>query len=52
VIANAWFEKWSGRSRGQEDAHSFFRKGVVGDWKTALENDEIDEINAVRQKKY
>jgi LPS sulfotransferase NodH len=47
VVASASFEKWTGRSRGQEDAQSFFRKGVVGDWKTALERDEIDEINAV-----
>jgi Sulfotransferase family len=27
------FEKLADRSRGQEDAASFFRKGVVGDWR-------------------
>jgi hypothetical protein len=57
VIASASFEKWSGRSRGQEDARSFFRKGTVGDWETTLDRDEIDDINAVcgplmNQKKY
>lgn len=47
VVASASFESWSGRSPGQEDAQSFHRKGIVGDWKTALDRDEIDEINAV-----
>jgi LPS sulfotransferase NodH len=57
VVASASFENWSARARGQEDAQSFFRKGIVGDWKTALHRDEIDDINAVcgtvmRQKNY
>jgi hypothetical protein len=26
-----------GRARGQENAGSFFRKGIVGDWKTRLD---------------
>ena len=33
-IAEAYsFERQSGRRAGVEDRHSFFRKGVVGDWK-------------------
>jgi hypothetical protein len=57
AVASASFERWTGRSRGQEDAQSFFRKGIVGDWKTVLERDEIDDINAMcgsrmRDKKY
>jgi hypothetical protein len=57
VVACASFETWSGRSRGQEDVQSFFRKGDVGDWKAALDPEEIADINAVcgrmmRQKKY
>jgi LPS sulfotransferase NodH len=27
------FERWSGRKPGEEQAGSFFRKGVAGDWK-------------------
>ena len=46
-----------GRSPGQEGAQSFFRKGIAGDWKSALQRDEIDDINAVcgammHRKKY
>lgn len=34
-IDSASFEKWTkGRKRGEEDAASFFRKGVAGDWKS------------------
>jgi hypothetical protein len=47
AVASASFEKWSGRSRGQQDAQSFFRKGIVGDWKTVLDREEIADINAV-----
>ena len=32
-IEEASFRKLSGREAGQEDKKSFFRKGVVGDWK-------------------
>ena len=33
----ASFEKLSrGRTRGEEDATSFFRKGVAGDWKNTF----------------
>lgn len=32
-VESASFENWTnGRERGQEDASSFFRKGVAGDW--------------------
>ena len=36
-VAATSFEKLSrGRERGQEDAQSFFRKGVAGDWRNAF----------------
>jgi Sulfotransferase domain len=38
------FERLSGgRSRGQEDRESFFRKGIVGDWRNYL-SDEMNEM--------
>jgi len=43
-IAGADFKKFSGgRSRGEEDKKSQFRKGIVGDWRN---HDEAD-INAI-----
>lgn len=40
-VESASFERASGgRARGQEDAGSFYRKGVAGDWRTHL--DEAD----------
>jgi GT2 family glycosyltransferase len=33
IVAENAFEKKSGRSRGEEDTTSFFRKGISGDWK-------------------
>jgi hypothetical protein len=36
-VSSASFERLSkGRERGQEDATSFFRKGVAGDWRNAF----------------
>jgi len=36
-VNSASFEKLSkGRKRGQEDATSFFRKGVAGDWRNVF----------------
>ena len=36
-VSAASFEKLAqGRERGQEDPTSFFRKGVVGDWKNVF----------------
>jgi hypothetical protein len=57
VVASASFQRWSGHSPGEENPQSFFRKGIVGDWKTALDRNAIDDINSVcgaimRQKKY
>ena len=46
-IGEASFEKLSGgRARGEENPVSFFRKGVVGDWKTRLEPASIEYIVA------
>jgi len=39
----ASFEKLSkGRKRGQEDRNTFFRKGIVGDWKNHFDQDALD----------
>jgi hypothetical protein len=36
-VGSATFEKLSkGRTRGEEDPSSFFRKGVAGDWRDAF----------------
>jgi len=43
----ASFEKMSrGRSRGQEDAQSFFRKGLADDWKAQMTPAQITRCNA------
>lgn len=40
-VSAASFEKLSrGRRRGQEDATSFFRKGVAGDWKNVFTKED------------
>ena len=46
--ADGSFEKLSGgRSRGQENRESFFRKGIAGDWRNYLS----DEMNKMFQEK-
>ena len=43
----ASFEKLSkGRSQGQEDPKSFFRKGIADDWKTQMTSAQIQRFNA------
>jgi|SRR5579872_858254 len=43
----ASFEKLTGgRARGDERRDSFFRKGVVGDWKTGLSPESLDVLVA------
>lgn len=43
----ASFEKLSrGRTKGEEDAQSFFRKGTSDDWKTQMTASQIQRFNA------
>ncbi|MAP66837.1 MAG: hypothetical protein CMF80_03950 [Candidatus Marinimicrobia bacterium] len=45
AIENFKFKKLSnGRSPGQEDNKNFFRKGISGDWKNKLSNQEKEEF--------
>lgn len=43
VLETNSFERLSGRAKGQEDAHTHFRKGVSGDWR----NHFVPEVQAV-----
>jgi Sulfotransferase family len=44
AITSASFDAWSGRKPGEEDSASFFRKGIVGDWRNSLEPAALDLI--------
>lgn len=49
------FEKVARRVQGQEDAGSFFRKGVAGDWEnvlTARDREIYEEVAAVTLKRF
>jgi hypothetical protein len=44
-VEAASFERLSGgRSRGQTDIGSFFRKGVVGDWRSMFDDEALDRF--------
>ena len=46
-VEAAAFDKLSkGRAQGQEDAKSFFRKGVAGDWKNHMTPDQVQRFEA------
>jgi hypothetical protein len=45
ALAEASFEKLSGRKAGDENPRSFFRKGVVGDWKGRLSEEALRIID-------
>lgn len=45
ALAESSFEKLSGRKAGEENPRSFFRKGVVGDWKGRLDGEALRIIN-------
>ena len=46
LLAGASFESMSGgRSAGEENRKTFYRKGVVGDWKNSLTDKEIESFS-------
>jgi hypothetical protein len=44
IVAATSFEALSGRKPGEEDPRSFLRKGLPGDWRTALDADSAELI--------
>lgn len=48
VVDETSFENMSGgRKKGEEDANSFFRKGIVGDWKNHFNDNEKEIIRQI-----
>jgi hypothetical protein len=44
VYQNRFDRKAGGRSRGEEDPGSHYRKGVAGDWRNHLDDEHLDEL--------
>jgi len=47
IVEELSFERQSGRSRGTEDVHSHFRKGIAGDWRNYLRGDLLAEFKTL-----
>jgi hypothetical protein len=47
MIERSSFRFRSGRQQGQEDPHSFFRKGIVGDWRNCFESNEVRQFKEI-----
>lgn len=43
-VAGSFEKLTNGRPRGEEDRNSCFRKGVIGDWKSQLDQETLDTI--------
>jgi hypothetical protein len=40
-VVSAGFERWAkGRKRGEEDSKAFLRKGIAGDWKEVITEED------------
>lgn len=47
ILAGADFRARSGRPRGVEDRTSYYRKGIVGDWRNHLDRELLDEFKSL-----
>lgn len=45
VYRNRFDRKAGGRSRGEEDPESHYRKGVAGDWRNHLDDGHLEELD-------
>ena len=51
IVAKHEFKKATGRERGQEDAKSFNRKGIRGDWRNHFTDDHIAAFKRIAGQK-